>query len=430
MAESLALLAFGYGLLSAASLPLGAMLAAYWQPGNRTIAGLMAFGAGALLAALTIDLVAHALERDHFYPLAAGCLLGGGLFIGLNQILNNKGAFLRKVGTTVDYLRKRKRREVADLFERLSRSPVFREVPPSQVQALVPHVYKRHYDNDEQNVEQGTRGEELFVIDKGQVRVYNAERLDQTVAELGPGDVVGEIALLTGQPRAASIVACGNVQVWVVPAAAFAELARAMPDFRERLRALAQERIEELRGQELIDDERADEWFENVHDLLDDTDLTPTQADVKEAAAEHHGAPMAIWLGILLDGIPESFVIGSSVIGSTVSLSLIGGLFLANFPEAFSSSIGMREQGWSQRRVFLMWASLTLVTGVGAWLGSIFFVGADPVTFSFVEGVAAGAMLTMIAETMLPEAFHRGGAITGISTLLGFLAACFLSTLH
>ena len=374
----------------------------------------MAFGAGALLAALTIDLVAHALERDHFYPLAAGCLLGGGLFIGLNQILNNKGAFLRKVGTTVDYLRKRKRREVADLFERLSRSPVFREVPPSQVQALVPHVYKRHYDNDEQIVEQGTRGEELFVIDKGQVRVYNAERLDQTVAELGPGDVVGEIALLTGQPRAASIVACGNVQVWVVPAAAFAELARAMPDFRERLRALAQERIEELRGQELIDDERADEWFENVHDLLDDTDLTPTQADVKEAAAEHHGAPMAIWLGILLDGIPESFVIGSSVIGSTVSLSLIGGLFLANFPEAFSSSIGMREQGWSQRRVFLMWASLTLVTGVGAWLGSIFFVGADPVTFSFVEGVAAGAMLTMIAETMLPEAFHRGGAILSL----------------
>lgn len=71
-----------------------------------------------------------------------------------------------------------------------------------------------------------------------------------------------------------------------------------------------------------------------------------------------------------------------------------------------------------------------LITGVGAWMGSIFFVGADPASFSLVEGIAAGAMLTVIAETMLPEAYHRGGPITGMSTLLGFLLAIFFTTLE
>ena len=77
-----------------------------------------------------------------------------------------------------------------------------------------------------------------------------------------------------------------------------------------------------------------------------------------------------------------------------------------------------------------MWFSLMVLTGIGAWIGAVFFVGAPPVMFSVIEGIAAGAMLTMIAETMLPEAYHRGGNITGFATLLGFLAAIYFSTLH
>jgi len=71
-----------------------------------------------------------------------------------------------------------------------------------------------------------------------------------------------------------------------------------------------------------------------------------------------------------------------------------------------------------------------VLTGIGAFFGSIFFVGAPHYLVAFVEGVAAGAMLTMIAETMLPEAYHKGGAITGFATLLGFLAAIFFKTLE
>jgi zinc transporter ZupT len=144
----------------------------------------------------------------------------------------------------------------------------------------------------------------------------------------------------------------------------------------------------------------------------------------------HKGAPLAIWLGILLDGIPESLVIGASLVQAQISYSLIGGLFLSNYPEALSSSVGMRQQGFPFRRILLMWTSLMVVTGIGAALGNIFFTGAAPSLFALVEGIAAGAMLTMIAQTMLPEAYFKGGSIIGFSTLLGFLAAIFLKTLE
>ena len=71
-----------------------------------------------------------------------------------------------------------------------------------------------------------------------------------------------------------------------------------------------------------------------------------------------------------------------------------------------------------------------VITGIGAVLGSIFFAGAEPSMFALVQGIAAGAMLTMIAQTMLPEAYLKGGSIIGFSTLLGFLAAIFFKTLE
>jgi zinc transporter ZupT len=77
-----------------------------------------------------------------------------------------------------------------------------------------------------------------------------------------------------------------------------------------------------------------------------------------------------------------------------------------------------------------MWLGLLVMTGVGAYLGNVLFRGIPHSTYALMEGLAAGAMLTMIAETMLPEAERNGGAITGACTLLGFLAAIFFKTLE
>lgn len=113
-----------------------------------------------------------------------------------------------------------------------------------------------------------------------------------------------------------------------------------------------------------------------------------------------------------------------------MSISLIVGLFLSNYPEAQSSSVGMRQHGMSFGRILLMWSGLMLITGIGAAAGSQLFVGAGPEIFALMQGLAAGAMLTMIAETMLPEAYLKGGSVVGISTLLGFLVAIYSKTLE
>lgn len=429
MPESIPLQAFLFGLISAASLPLGALAARFWSPGNRVIAAMMAFGGGALLAALTLDLVAEALARGDYYPLASGCLLGGVLFVLLNQWLNSKGGFLRKLGTTVAHLKQTRRREFKRLFKRLSLLPLFNNTPPEYVQHLVPLITQLQFNAGDELMKQGEAGDALFIIDSGRVEVVD-EHQNRRITELGASDVVGEIALLTGQQRTATVRAMEPTEAWVLHKEDFDAVLREEPGFAAAVMAMTDSRIEELRSKDSVNQEMAQRWFSEAKHHVLDAIAVPTPQDVREASTEVNAAPLAIWLGILLDGIPESFVIGSSMLHASVSLSLIAGLFLSNFPEAFSSSLGMREQNYSFTRILSMWTSLMLITGVGAWLGSIFFAGVGASAFSFLQGIAAGAMLTVIAETMLPEAYHRGGSITGISTLVGFLVAIFFTTLE
>ncbi|MEQ8955988.1 MAG: cyclic nucleotide-binding domain-containing protein [Gammaproteobacteria bacterium] len=429
MPESLATQAFIFGLFSAASLPLGALFAFLWSPGNKVVAAMMAFGSGALLAALTIDLVGEALERGDFVPLSIGCLIGGMLFVTINQWLNTRGGFLRKVGTTITHLRRTRSRDYKRVFKRLSLSPLFNALPPEQIQHLVPLIDRKTFKAGQILMKQGEAGDSVYIIDKGRVEIDDEERHHQ-VAELGANDVVGEIALLTGETRTATVKALEDVSVWVIRKEEFDELLEHIPEFATAIMALSNNRITQLKDDEALDENQADRWFREVKYRIDDAITAPTALDIREAATTIRAAPLAIWLGIFLDGIPESVVIGSSMFHASISLSLIAGLFLSNFPESFSASLGMREQNYSFTKILSMWTSLMLFTGIGAWLGAIFFVGASPSAYSMVQGIAAGAMLTVIAETMLPEAHHRGGGVTGMATLLGFLAAIFFTTLE
>jgi zinc transporter ZupT len=183
---------------------------------------------------------------------------------------------------------------------------------------------------------------------------------------------------------------------------------------------------------------KSDDWEKDALKEIHHSSEIPTDQEVQVAAKSHDSAPMSIWLGILLDGIPESFVIGAGflmLLGRKMALgdpsfsdvipyTLIAGLFLSNFPEAMSSSIGMKNIGWKTFKIMMMWVSLMLITALGAVFG--YYFGAQiPELFAIaVEGLAAGAMLTMIAQTMIPEAVHIGGHhVVGLSTLAGYLGA-------
>jgi ZIP family zinc transporter len=142
----------------------------------------------------------------------------------------------------------------------------------------------------------------------------------------------------------------------------------------------------------------------------------------------HEGTGLAIAAGALLDGIPESVVIGVSFnLGKGVALTAVIAIFLSNLPEALASASGMRKAGRSNAYIFCVWGGIALVSGLAAMLGNIAFAGADPMLVAAASAIAAGAILAMLADTMIPEAFETVHEYTGLITVLGFLAAFWLS---
>jgi ZIP family zinc transporter len=143
------------------------------------------------------------------------------------------------------------------------------------------------------------------------------------------------------------------------------------------------------------------------------------------------GAALAIVLGIVLDGIPESFVVGIDLLsGEGVSAAFIAAVFLSNLPESAAASAGLAKAGWKQSRIYGLWAGVTVVAGAAAALGNSALGGASADSIAFVLAFAAGAILTMLADTMMPEAFEQGGKAAGLLTTLGFAAAVVISALE
>ena len=143
------------------------------------------------------------------------------------------------------------------------------------------------------------------------------------------------------------------------------------------------------------------------------------------------GSALAIVLGIVLDGIPESLVLGLTVLeAGTVSAAFLAAVLLSNLPEAIAASTGLAAAGWTQTRVLRLWGLVTLVCGVAALAGYALFDTASPRTVAFVLAFAGGAILTMLADTMMPEAYEHGGKLVGVFTTLGFALAFAISALE
>lgn len=143
---------------------------------------------------------------------------------------------------------------------------------------------------------------------------------------------------------------------------------------------------------------------------------------------EQAGSGLAIAVGALLDGIPESIVIGTTMIaGGAVSWVAVAAIFLSNVPEGLSSSAGMRKAGRSKLYVFGVWGAIALISGVASWAGYAIFSHFSDAVIAGTTAVAAGAILSMIADTMIPEAFEAAHDFAGLITVAGFLAAFWLS---
>jgi zinc transporter, ZIP family len=142
------------------------------------------------------------------------------------------------------------------------------------------------------------------------------------------------------------------------------------------------------------------------------------------------GGGAAIAVGALLDGVPESVVIGVSLLGGGgVSLSTVAAVFLSNVPEGLSSAAGMRRAGRPAAYVFGIWGGIALASGLAALLGNLLLADAAPGVIAATNAVAAGAILAMIVDTMIPEAFEVAHDYAGLITVAGFLLAFALARL-
>ena len=584
--------AFLLGIVSAAPLGLGALTARCWKPTNFVLGLMTAFGAGALLSAVTIDIVAPAAELGDFRWLAVGAVVGGLVFEGLNRAINDRGGFLRKASTAITFQRDREQRRRRRILDGLERIDIFDGLPDRELDAIAKAFRAMRLDAGEVLYRSGDPGVHLNVLTEGEVELAMsgesvrlhpfqafghqafvsglphrstatsivdsevlrlsrgrlrsvlgtcpgfADRLCDRVRsddlrgylrdhhpEIGPDeiaawtdavdvegierlpslvdvaapvpteaivdhledvaafrglprDVLGRVAsvmfleehepgyiffrpgessrrlyvvsdgdvsligasgesdetillhtgeelglhsFVTGMRHTATAIAHTGCDVWVLRHSDLDELLAQEPELRRALSEFvgAPRVAEYLERDQELDPEAAAHLRRRVRAAIEAGSL-PAAAGRRADA----GAPLAIWLGLLLDGIPESLVIGATA--GAVRVSFIAGIALSNYPEALASSVGMREHSFSWRSIAMLWGSVVVTTGVGAAIGSIVFARAPEQAFAIVEGLAAGAMLTVITQTMMPEALHRSGGFVGLAALAGFIVTTAL----
>jgi ZIP family zinc transporter len=145
---------------------------------------------------------------------------------------------------------------------------------------------------------------------------------------------------------------------------------------------------------------------------------------------QNPGSGLAIAVGALLDGIPESIVIGLSLLaGGAVSFVAVIAIFLSNIPEGLSSAVGMKKAGRSASYIFGVWIAIAVISGIASLLGYAVFRNFSADVIAGTTAVAAGAILAMLADTMIPEAFETAHEFAGFITVVGFLCAFVLTKL-
>ena len=126
-------------------------------------------------------------------------------------------------------------------------------------------------------------------------------------------------------------------------------------------------------------------------------------------------------LAIILDGVPESLVIGLGILeNGTVSLAMLVAVFISNLPESIAGTTGMKAGQWGGKKIMLLWLSIALVCAAATVAGYSLLENASPRWMAFINAFAGGAILMMLSNTMIPEAFEHGGKLAGVSTVMGF----------
>ncbi len=426
-------------IMAMTSLIIGALIGVYVKPSQRTNAVIMAFGTGALIQALALELAYEGAERlihsahvsgiISWLWVAGGFIAGGTVYYVVNQILEQRGAALRHPALSKLYMLNKKREESAGILEKLVKIELVRSLPPEEMEDVLMCVQPVEVQRGSVIFKQGENGDALYFIDSGRVNIVsgNSGAGGKTLAELGTGQSFGEMALLTGEPRSASAVAAEPTSLLRIDKVHFDELIDRSPNLRSSVQELISVRLLQnvQTAKSSVD---AGHWHKVALANIQRLSRSEEVSMMKEHAKS--GAPFAIFLGAMLDGIPESIVIGSSFVSfETFKFTFVAAVFLSNLPEAVASATAMRSAGFSTMKILGLWGSLMVTGGIAAVLGNIFLTTAPPTILTLVGAVAGGGILAMVSSVMMPEAYEDGGPSVGLATIAGFLCAFLFSLL-
>jgi ZIP family zinc transporter len=151
----------------------------------------------------------------------------------------------------------------------------------------------------------------------------------------------------------------------------------------------------------------------------------------ENAGGGANASGLALMVGSLMDNIPENMALGISIVtGGVVNVVLIAAIFISNFPEGLASTQGMRSHGRSKKQILLIWSAVVVIGTVASAIGFSVLSKAQPEIVSAALSFASGAILVMLAESMIPEAFEKGGSVIGLATMAGFAIAFVLGKLR
>ncbi len=426
-------------VLAMTSLIVGSFIGVYVKPSQRTNAVIMAFGTGALIQALALELAYEGAERlihhahldgvSSWLWVAGGFIAGGTMYYVANLILEQRGAALRHPAMAKLYMLNKKRQESASILASLSKIDLVRSLPPEEMEDVLVCVQPIQFPSGREIFRKGDKGDALYLIERGQVSILAGDKKGRasTLAQLGPGNSFGEMALLTGEPRSATAFTVTDTSLLRIDKEHFDELLERSPNLRRAVEQLNSQRlvtnVEATKGS--VD---ADHWQQvalaNIQRLTRSEEATMMKSHVAS------GAAIAIFLGAMLDGIPESIVIGSSFVSlDSFRYTFLAAVFLSNLPEAIASATGMHAAGFSKLKIFGLWGTLVVAGAVAAALGNIFFADAPATALTLVGAVAGGGILAMVSSVMMPEAYEDGGPSVGLATIAGFLCAFLFSLL-
>ena len=424
----------GFGTTS--SSLLGAAIGLYFPLSKRPLACLLAFAAGALISALAIELAyegALSLHQQGFDVRSAwvfvstGFAVGAVIYYSASLALEKKGAAVRYVTQFREYAHARKQADARERIKLLAKSDLMRHLPAEQIEQILPRICELQLKAGDILFRAGDVGDALYIVAHGKVEVLTEPATEGKIATgpiavLGEGHAFGEMSLLSGGPRTATIRATENSDLLRIGKQDFEELIAADDELADAVKRISHQRAISNLSAGGAD---AALWAKVAGGSLDHLNRRETGKMLVEAA---NGAGMAIVFGNILDTIPGCLVIGAkfTAIGN-LSLTLMLGMFLGGIPEAAASASMLTKAGYRPAAIFGLWSTVLVAGVVAAAAGKAFIGSSDALLAIFAQAVAGGAVLALVAHAMIPVALEEGGSLVVLPTVGGFLFALYLA---